>query len=463
MLPLIGALSVRQHSVHQHSDRRHDDRSGAGTAPMHRNWSGSARWSPAEIAAPRCEADVLAALASARRSGRSLRVIGGGHSFTPLAATDGTLMTLDAHQGLVSVDLDRRRATLRAGTRLWQIADLLAPFDLALSVMGDIDRQSIAGAIQTGTHGTGARFTGFAGMVRGMRLALADGEVLEVSAEHEPDLFEAARLGLGTIGVLLEVTLQCVPRYRLELLESTVGIDEAVGSFVPDSSIVDHHEIFWFPRTPRATVRSSRRLPADVEQSRPPRPLEVLQSEILGNGAFELLCGASALLPPLSRPTAEIASRAFAGPRVVDDSARVFTAPRRVRFHESEWAIPAERFDAAFAALRRRFEDEDVRVTFPLEIRRAAPDDVWLSTAYGRDTVYVAAHRYHREEPGPYLLMVQRTLEPFAARPHWGKRHWLGARELAAVHPRFEDFRRVRERVDPDGLLMTPYLRHLLG
>ncbi|MGO1355354.1 D-arabinono-1,4-lactone oxidase [Brachybacterium tyrofermentans] len=147
----------------------------------------------------------------------------------------------------------------------------------------------------------------------------------------------------------------------------------------------------------------------------------------------------------------------------MDDSASVFTAPRRVRFQESEWAIPAHRFEEAFDALSTRFEDERVHVTFPLEVRRAAADDVWLSTAYGRDTVYLAAHRHHREEAGPYLLMVQRILAPFAARPHWGKQHWLGRRELAALHPRFEDFRAARATADPDGVLLTGYLRHLLG
>ena len=283
-------------------------------------------------------------------------------------------------------------------------------------------------------------------------------------ASSPADMVEqAARLGLGSIGVVLEVTLQCVPAYRLELVESTEPLGPTVRSFLAESSRVDHHEFFWFPRTDRATVRSMSRLPADAPRHRPARPLELLQQEVLGNGAWELLCRSAALVPPLSRPVAEIASQVFAGSRVVDDSAAVFAAPRRVRFHESEWALPAERFEEAFRALRERFEAEDVRVTFPLEIRRAAADDVWLSTAHGRDTVYIAAHRYHAEEAGPYLLLVQRTLAAFGARPHWGKQHWLGARELRELYPRFEDFRAVRDAADPHGLLMSPYLRHLLG
>ena len=431
-------------------------------ARRHRNWSGSVRFSPQQVRRPTSEAQVLEALRTARERGCSLRVIGGGHSFSALAATDGILLSLDDWQGLVAADATTGLVTLRGGTRLWAIAELLGPYGLALSVMGDIDRQSIAGAIQTGTHGTGARFTGFAGMVRGLRLALPDGTIVDTSPTQDRDLFEAARLGLGTIGVILEATLQCVSAYRLELVETTAPLEETAAHFLDDSARADHHEFFWFPRTGRATQRTMRRLPSNTARIRPARALELLQSEVLGNGAWELMCRGAALVPPLSRPVAEIASHVLAGPRVVDDSASVYAAPRRVRFHESEWALPADRFEEAFAALRARFAQEDVRVTFPLEIRRVAADDVWLSTAHERDSVYIAAHRYQAEQAGPYLLMVQRTLAAFDARPHWGKQHWLGARELAQLYPRFEDFTAVRRAVDPDGVLMTPYLSHLL-
>jgi len=428
-----------------------------------RTWSGAVRWTPQQVMRPTSEQAVVAAVRATTAQGSALRVLGGGHSFSALAATTGTTLSLDGYQGLVAADPATGLVTLRGGTRLWAVAELLAPHGLALSVMGDIDRQSIAGAIQTGTHGTGSRFTGFAGMVRALRLVLADGSVVDTSPAQDPELFEAARLGLGTIGVILEVTLQCVPAYRLELVERTVPLEQAAGSFLADSSRRDHHEFFWFPRTDRATLRTMARLPADAPPRRPSRAAELVQQEVLGNGAWELLCRSAALVPRLSRPVAELAARVFAGPRVIDDSAAVFAAPRRVRFHESEWALPADRFEEAFAALRARFEAENVRVTFPLEIRRAAADDVWLSTAYGRDTVYIAAHRYRAEEAGPYLLLVQRTLADFGARPHWGKLHWLGARELARLYPRFEDFRTVREAADPRGVLMSPYLRHLLG
>ena len=309
------------------------------TALPQRNWNGSARWTPREILAPTSEQEVLAAIDTARAAGTGLRVIGGGHSFSPLVATDGMQLTLDGYQGLVHGDPTTGLVTLRGGTRLWEIGDLLAPHGLALAVMGDIDRQSIAGAIQTGTHGTGARFTGFAGTVRALRIALMDGSVVETSPGRDPDLFHVARLGLGAIGVILEVTLQCVPAYRLQLRESTEPLEETAGSFLGDSGIADHHEFFWFPRTRRATVRTTRRLPADAPRERAHPVVETLQREVLGNGAWEVLCRAAALVPPLSRPVAEVGSRFFAGSGMTDDAPAVYAAPRRVRFHESELSL----------------------------------------------------------------------------------------------------------------------------
>ena len=431
--------------------------------PPRRNWSGSVRFDTENFQTPRSEDDVLRILATARDRGANVRVMGGGHSFSPVAGGSDVLISLDHMQGLVSADRETGLVTVRGGTRLSEFRTLLGPLGLGLEVMGDIDRQSIAGAIQTGTHGTGANFTGFAGMVRGLKLALADGSIVEVTAEKDGDLFQAARLGLGTLGVVLEVTLQCVPRYSLSLVEGAEPLDQVAASFLSEAERVDHCEFFWFPRTPRATVRRSMRVSPDTPRRRQHPALEWVQDELLSNQVWEQLCRATFLAPPLTRPVADLASRVFDGPPVTDDAPAVYAASRGVRFHEAEFAIPAERFEEAFATLRHRFEDENVKVAFPLEVRRVAADDVWMSTAYERESVYIAAHTYHWFDPVPYLLMVQRTLEPFGARPHWGKMHWMGPDQLRSLYPRFDDFRRVRAEADPDGLFLTPYLRSTLG
>lgn len=428
-----------------------------------RNWSGSVPLDAAQFLTPRTEDDVLRILATAREHGRTVRVVGGGHSFSPVADGSDVLISMDHMQGLVRADRETGLVTLRGGTRLSAVKNVLGPEGLGLEVMGDIDLQSIAGAIQTGTHGTGAQFTGFAGMVRGLRLALADGSVVEVSAQQEPELFQAGRLGLGMIGVVLEVTLQCVPRYSMSLEESAEGIDQTADSFLDECSRLDHCEFFWFPRTQRATVRRSTRVPSSTPRVREHPAAEWLNKELLGNRVWEQLCRATYLVPPLTQPVAELASRLFDGAPMTDDAPAVYAASRGVRFHEAEFAIPAEHFEEAFARLRRRFEEENVRVCFPLEIRRVKADEVWMSTAHQRESVYIAAHTYHWFDPVPYLLMVQRTLEPFGARPHWGKMHWMRGAELRELYPRMGDFLAVRAEADPDGLFLTPYLRSLFG
>ncbi|MCS6712626.1 FAD-binding protein [Brachybacterium sp. EF45031] len=428
-----------------------------------RNWSGAVALRPAETILAASERDVLDALAAARRHGHPLRVIGGGHSFTPLAAADGILLSLDRQQGVVRVDAETGEVTLRAGTRLWQLRQLLEPFGLALANMGDIDKQSVGGAIATSTHGTGAAFTGYAAMVTGLRIALADGSIVDLSAQQEPELFEAARVNLGALGVVLEVTMRMVPRFRLALREETRPLRETVGGFLADCDRDDHREFYWFVGTDRTTVRITDRVPASTPRSRPHPVAEFLSREVLANGVWELACRAGSALPAARGPVAEIGSRLFAGAPFTDDSPRVFTAPCRVRFHESEWAIPAERFQEAFTALRERLAAERMRVTFPIEVRRVAADDVWLSTAHGRESVYIAAHQYYRQDATEYLRLVQEVMTSFEGRPHWGKMHWLRAEQLRPLYPRFDDFLTQRDRVDPDGVFLTPYLRSLLG
>lgn len=435
----------------------------APLAPPRHNWSGSVRFDPERVAAPRSEAEVVSLINAARAEGKTVRVVGGGHSFTPIAAGSDVLITLDGFHGLVRADVDAGLATLYSGTRLFRVRDLLAPLGLGLSVMGDIDSQSIAGAIQTGTHGTGSDFTGFAGMVRGLRIALADGSVVEASEEHNSDLFHAARLGLGMMGVILEVTLQCVPRYSLALSEAIEPLDTVTRSFMKRADNLDHHEFFWFPRTGRATTRTFTRVSSETPRERRGAAGEWVERELLGNITWEQLCRLSYVARPLTRPIADFASRVFKGASMVDDAPAVYANSRRVRFHEGEFAIPAERFEEAFAALRSRLDDENVRVVFPLEIRRAAADDVWMSTAYQRDSVYIAAHTYHLCDPVPYLLMVQRTLEPFGARPHWGKMHWMRGEQLRQLYPKWDEFLAVRHQADPDGMFLTSYLRSVFA
>lgn len=427
------------------------------------NWARCETSRPSAVVHPGDEAELSDLLATAQRRGRRVKVVGGSHSFSGIAATDGTQVSLEHLQGITRIDLASAEVTVRGGTRIFTLADALEPYGLALPNMGDIDRQSIAGALSTGTHGTGLGFTGYSGLVRSLRLALADGSVVTVDREHDPDLFDAARVGLGALGVILEVTLACVPSFTLVAAEHPAPLEETVAGFVDGCRAADHLEFYWFQHTDVASVKSDTRAPADA----PRRPLSrrqvLLEDELLGNAAHRLVCELGRAAPRLVPGMNRIAARAMGDRDYSDRSDRVFVSPRRTRFREMEYAIPLADFPEVFREVRAAVDGFEEGITFPLEVRSAAADDTWLGTASGRESAYIAVHRFAREDHRPYFARIEPILAAAGGRPHWGKIHTLGAPQLAERYPRFGDMLRVRERVDPTGVFTNPYLDRVLG
>lgn len=402
-------------------------------------------------------------LESAAQTGHTVRTVGAGHSFTPLAKTDDVLLDLDGFQGIEEVDALTHDVTFRAGTRLWQVPDLLEPFGLALENMGDIDRQSIAGAISTGTHGTGLKFTGFSGAVTALRLMLADGTQVRASATEHSELFQAARVGLGALGVITHVRLRCVPHYMMHAAETIEAIEPLTESFIERVALEDHLEFFWFPGTGNAQVKTNTRLPGDTPAKAPGKLTAWMNDELLSNCGLQAICSAGAAMPRMIPRLNGFASRVLSDRSYTASWNQTFISPRRVKFTEMEYALPLENFAAAFAELRRYFTTRPAPVVFPLEVRTTAGDDTWLGTASGRNSVYIAVHRYIRDRVPQYFPEMESILRSHGGRPHWGKQHTLRAPDLAQLYPRFQDFRAVRQQVDPQGLFVNDYLRELLG
>ena len=350
-----------------------------------------------------------------------------------------------------------------AGIRLRALCRLLAEHGLALENMGDIDTQSLAGAISTGTHGTGALLRGLADQVRAVRLVTATGQVLEADAQQHRELFEVARLGLGSVGVLTAVTLRCVPAFTLTADErprplATVleALDDADGPVWGN----DHFEFYWFPYTDIAFTKANNR----AGEAAPLNPVRrILEDEVLANGLFELtnrLCTAGR---PFTRAANFVAARALSPRRYTGSSVEVFTSPRRVRFREMEYAIPAEAVVPALLAVDSWLRRTREPVPFPIEVRFAAADEVWLSTAQGRQTAYVAVHQYHRLAFARYFRAVEEIMRGHDGRPHWGKMHRRGAADLAPAYPHFEQAVQVRRTADPEGLFANDYTDRVLG
>jgi FAD-linked oxidoreductase len=439
------------------------DRSDAGRATW-RNWAGNQTCSPAAVERPRDVDEVVAAVKRAADRGLTVRVAGAGHSFTPAVLTDGVLVDISALDRVVDVTPGTGIVTVQAGMRLRALNRVLCRAGLAMSNLGDIDAQTVAGAISTGTHGTGERLGGLATQVRGMELVTADGAVVSCSTAERPELFSAARVGLGAFGVVTAVTFQCEPAFVLHAHEGTMPLDGVMAEFGELASRNDHFEFFWFPHTDQAMVKQNNRLAASAPAEPQPRWRAFVEDEVLGNGAFEVVCRIGrhrpSLIPSLNRRSVRLmAARSYTAP-----SHEVFTSPRRVRFVEMEYSVPRERVHDALTAVRSVIDRERLFVSFPVEVRVARGDDIPLSTASGRDSAYLAVHMY-RGTPGyeRFFGAVEIELAAMAGRPHWGKLHYRRADDLRDAYPRWDEFAAVRDAVDPQRRFTNDYLRRVLG
>jgi L-gulonolactone oxidase len=427
------------------------------------NWSGTESTRLARVATPRSEAEVADELLRAADRGLRVKVIGAGHSFSGVAVTDGVQLRLGALSGITSIDATRGEATVRAGTPLHVLNDELAAFGYAMPNLGDIDRQSIAGATGTGTHGTGLRLQGLSAGIRALRLVLADGSVVDCSATREPDLFQAARLGLGALGIVTEITLAVVPAFLLHAVERPEPLSDVLAHLDVVAETNDHFEFYWFPHTDRTLTKRNNRVPEGTTPKPLPAWRERLDDDLLSNRFFEVTNRVATRLPRTTRGINAVASRALSERQYTDWSHRVFVTARDVRFMESEWAFPRAALGEVLLELREWVDTHNEHISFPVECRLAAADDVWLSTAYERESCYVAIHRYHRQERGAYFDAFEAIATNHGGRPHWGKMHTRDAEYLREQYPRFDDFLAVRDRVDPKRRFANAYLERVLG
>ncbi|GAB2655399.1 D-arabinono-1,4-lactone oxidase [Kribbella swartbergensis] len=428
-----------------------------------RNWSGTESATGVELLRPSSTDELAAAVKTAAEQGKKLKAVGAGHSFTGCSVPEQVMIRLDGLSSITNADKESGTVTVGAGTGLRKLNAGLAAFDLAMPNLGDIDKQTISGAISTGTHGTGARLGGLATQVVALDLVTADGSVLHCSAEENADVFNAARISVGALGVIFSVTLQCVPAFLLRAQEMPLPLSEVLDGFDEFADGNDHFEFYWFPHTDVALTKRNNRVAAGVGASPIGRIRGWVDDELLSNKVFELTnrlaVQRSGLVPRINR----IASRALSAREYVDASYKVFCSERNVVFRESEYAVPREHVVEVIRRLRAWIDASGTRIPFPIEVRVAAADDIWLSTAYGRETAYVAVHQYHRLPHDTYFEAFERIVADYDGRPHWGKLHTLTASELESRYPRFNDFLAVRDRLDPARAFANPYTRQVFG
>ncbi|WUJ75724.1 FAD-binding protein [Kribbella soli] len=428
-----------------------------------RNWSGTESATGIETLRPGSTDELAAAVKSAAEQGKKLKAVGSGHSFTGCSVPQQVMIRLDGLSSITHADKDSGRVTVGAGTDLRKLNAGLAAFDLAMANLGDIDKQTISGAISTGTHGTGAGLGGLATQVVALDLVTADGSVLHCSAEENPDVFAAARVSVGALGVISSLTLHCVPAFLLRAQEMPLPLADVLDGFNELADGNDHFEFYWFPHTDIALTKRNNRVAAGVDASPVGRIRGWVDDELLSNKVFELTNRLAVRRPGMVPRINQLASRALSAREYVDSSYKVFCSERNVIFRESEYAVPREHVVEVIRRLRDWIETSGSRIPFPIEVRVAAPDDIWLSTASGRETAYIAIHQYHRLPHDPYFQAFEKIVAEYDGRPHWGKLHTLTATELQERYPHFDDFLAVRDRLDPQRIFENRYTRQVFG
>jgi FAD-linked oxidoreductase len=428
-----------------------------------RNWAGTESAAPSEVLVPRSADELAAAVKSLAEQGRRVKAVGAGHSFTGAAVAAQVQVRLDRLASVTALDAASGRVTVGAGIGLAKLNAGLAAADLAVANLGDIDRQTLAGAISTGTHGTGARLGGLATQVVALDLVTADGSVLHCSADENPDVFGAARISVGALGVLTSVTLQCVPAFLLRAQEGPMPLAVVLDGYDEFAEGNDHFEFYWFPHTETALTKRNNRVPDGT----PPSPVPVVRGwiddELLSNRVFELTNRLTARRPSLAPRVNRVAARAVSVREYTDASYKVFCSNRDVVFRESEYAVPRDQVTGVVRELRSWISRSGEQLPFPIEVRVTAADDVWLSTAHGRDTGYIAVHQYHRLDHRRYFDAFERIALSAGGRPHWGKLHTVGPDQLRPRYPRFDDFLAVRDRLDPARVFANPYTDQIFG
>ena len=425
-----------------------------------RNWAGNQKASPLSIDAPRSVAELTALVASASEQGQKVKAVGSGHSFTSAAATNGRMIRLENLSGILHVDRATCRVTVGAGTRLSELNTLLDAEGLALANLGDIAYQTVAGAISTSTHGTGKALTGLAGQVVAMKLVNGLGEIIECSQSVNPHIFDVARVSVGALGVITEYTLQAVPSFRLRALEQPMRLDVVLENAHDLASTNDHFEFFWIPHTKWALTKRNNRTEDELQPL--PRVKGWIEKTFMENYAFGAVCrigrARPSLIPRLATALPSSGSREY-----VDQSFKIFASPRIVRFYEMEHALPVEALVPALKEIRAMVDRKGYLLNFPVEVRFTKGDDVPLSTAYGRDSAYIAVHVYKGMECQPFFRDVEDILRAYDARPHWGKMHYREADELSKLYPRWDEFITLRNQLDPQRTFSNAYSDTVFG
>lgn len=423
------------------------------------NWSGLERWTPSFCHYPESIEAVQNIINQAREQKKKVRTIGSGHSFTALCKTNDFLISLDKFQGVISIDKNNLTATVRAGTRLYKLNEILHENGLAMPNMGDINQQSIAGAIGTGTHGTGVNFGNISTQVLAITFVNGKGEIIHCSETENKEIFKAAQVSLGCLGVIVEITLQCVPTYKLEMIIDKARIEDTIDNIEVLNSENRNFEFYWFPHTEYVMTKT---VNLSDEAPNGDSLVNYFHEMYVENYGFKLLCELGNTFSSKADTVSNIVAKVSGYNKKVDYSYKVFSTERIVKFNEMEYNIPIDAYKEAKRAVMKWINKHNKNIMFPVENRFVQGDDIYMSPAYKRDSAYIAFHVYSKKEFKQYFKEIERIMLDYDGRPHWGKLNQLNPEIIRDSYPMFNKFLSIRNEQDPDNVFVSTYIHDLL-
>lgn len=426
-----------------------------------KNWAGNVSLTPNNLVYPATEEEIQRVILKAANQRKKIRVIGTGHSFTNLCKTDQTLLSLDKFQGLIALDKEQNQATVKGGTTLKLLGELLWQEGLAMENLGDIDAQSIAGTISTGTHGTGTSFGTISTQIVALKFINGKGEIVHCSASENPEVFKAAQVSLGALGIITEVTLQCVPSYKLLIKNRKEQLDTVLSNIEERNRNNRNFEFYWFPYTNTTWTKTTN----IAESGEPDKDnyFNYLSELILENYSFKALCEFARVFPSKNKLVSKIAAQSVPTIDKLNYSHKVFATKRLVKFTEMEYNVPADTYQEVMKEVIKLVNSEKFAIHFPIENRWVKGDDILMSPAYGRDSAYIACHVYSKKDSSTYFKALESIFRAYGGRPHWGKLNTITQHDVVDLYPKFADFNRIRKQQDPDGIFINAYMEKLIG
>ena len=391
-------------------------------APALTNWSGDIRFTPHKVENPPDEESLLRLINFSRQQKSTIRALGAGHSCAPLVETPQTIIRSDHFKGLHHIDAQKRLVTIAAGTTIEEVGEKLFTAGFGMENTGHINKQVLAGAIATGTHGAGKTLTNLSGQVYGIKMITGTGEMKSFTQDDHPEMMQALRVSLGSFGIFTAITLKVLPRFKLHRQQYCASTENCLHHL---DELIDNNRNFcfyWYPRRDDVSIR----IWNEPERGIKNLPFAKLYKELSGWGKD------------------------------------VLPSEQHLKFNELEYSFELSTAPAVFAAIRKRIKEKHRHhVAWRVLYRPVARDDSWLSNAYNKDIVAITIHHHAALPYQEYFSDIEDIFISFGGRPHWAKKHRLGPHKLQPLYPMWERFHQLRRQFDPDGIFLNEYLKKI--